>query len=669
MFKHSRSKHINLAKLYHSAEGIYNNIPTIKQKKKSIRIKKLLKTVLFTMVFLLIVIVGFSLYGAMELRSVYYNAATGKSNAEYSAQLLKEKDYESAKKFAQLAESNFDDALSVIDKHRKNFLIKYIGYFSVQYNEASHLLTTAKMLSTAISNTADFAYNFNELFNREVSFENLSIEEKREILRHIYQSAPELAGIKANLDLAILNLDNLKFNGILWPIKAKIIELKKQIIVVNQVVEKSIPMSQIIPAIFGYPAKSTYLVLLQNSDELRPTGGFLGTYGILQTENGDILRYDTHDIYHMDMPVKDLVNEKPPAPIAKYLGVDKWYMRDSNWSPDWPSAAEKIEWFYHKENKLLPTKDQINNFDETFSGVIAINPKFITDLLEIVGPITLDNVEYNSGNFVDLLQYKVEKGYVQLGIPSWQRKELIGDIVEELKKKLFTQSLTELIGTIQSVSNNLSEKNVMINMYDSQLQELIADQGWGGKISDTPGDYLMVVDANMAALKTDAVMNKALDYKVNQTPNGLMADLRIMYSHNGDFDWKTTRYRSYVRIYVPLHSELISAKGLSEGQIETYEELGKTVFAGFISVEPGKITSLEISYKLPKEIANLTEKKAYDLYVQKQSGNDIKTLTLSLNFAKNVESYKPTGFYVVNENGNIKWQTDLLTDKIFRVEF
>lgn len=669
MFKHSGSKHIDLAKLYHKAEGIYNEIPVVKKKRKGFRIMSIFKISLTVVIIVFAILILLSLFGALELRSVYYSSMTGKDNAEYAVQLIKEKNYSSAKKFAVLAEENFEDALDVVDNYKDIPFLKFVGYYSSQYNEIVHLLTTAKILSSAISNTSDFANNFSAIFNREVSFENLSVDEKRNILKQIYQSAPELAGIKANLDLAILNLDKLEFKGVLWPVKEKVLSLKEQLLITDAAVEKSIPMSQIIPAIFGYPEKSTYLVLLQNSDELRPTGGFLGTYGILQTENGDILRYDTHDIYHMDMPVKDKISIEPPAPLVKYLGIDKWYMRDSNWSPNWPTAATKIQWFYHEENKLLPPVDQVNNFDDNFNGVIAINPKFVTDLLDIAGPIYIDGEEYNSENFVDLLQYKVEKGYVQLGIPSWQRKELIGEIVEELKNRLFEQSIMELLDTLSSISNNLAEKNVLINMYDLQLQELIEEQGWAGKIIDTDGDYFMVVDANMAALKTDAVMNRAIEYEVTENMNGLFADLRIMYSHNGEFDWKTTRYRSYTRVYVPLNSELISFNGLSEGEVEVYNELGKTVFAGFISIEPGNIASLDIRYKLPGNIENMVKNGSYDLYVQKQPGNTVKTLTVGLNFAKNVKSYRPTGFYVNNENGNINWQSDLLLDNLFSVKF
>ena len=490
------------------------------------------------------------------------------------------------------------------------------------------------------------------------------------ILEFIFESGPDINGLKANIDLAVINLNQISNSFLLFPLKGKINTLKAELLKVQDLLRQAVPMSQLIPQLMGYPEKSSFLVLLQNSDELRPTGGFLGTYGILETDSGEILRYDTHDIYHMDMPVKDKLDVEPPPPLKKYLGVDKWFMRDANWSPHWPIAANKIEWFFKEENKLLTKKDQVNNFTGEFDGVIGITPKFIIDLLAITGPIYIEGEEYNCNNFIDLLEYRVEKGYAQLGVTSWHRKEVIGDIVEELKLILFDRGFNDLKEVINTVGVNLAQKNIIAYFHDEGMQSIANEQGWSGQVREVPGDYLMVVDANMAALKTDAVVNRNISYKVEQDINGLFADLRVSYANNGQFDWRTTRYRTYTRIYAPLNSQLINASGYSEGEVTTHNELGKTVFSAFISVEPGNIGTLHFYYKLPDDISTLINQREYRLLVQKQPGNTAESLEVDLGFINSIRSYNPTGFYVYKDSPKtIKWDTDLTVDKEFKIVF
>ena len=152
--------------------------------------------------------------------------------------------------------------------------------------------------------------------------------------------------------------------------------------------------------------------------------------------------------------------------------------------------------------------------------------------------------------------------------------------------------------------------------------------------------------------------------------SGLFVDLRLNYAHNGDFDWQTTRYRTYTRVYVPWGSELITVEGMSEGEVEVYNELDKTVFGAFISIEPREIGQLHFYYKLPLPLHELAKQKEYRLYIQKQPGKTIDSLGLDLKFINRIQSYSPSGFYIYKTgDSSINWETDLKTDKQFLVNF
>lgn len=624
-------------------------------------------------IFLIILILTFLLAGAsfLFLKDAYTAGFSGAKNIQQALDFAKNKDFQQAQKFSALAQDDFELAWTRIYNFRSNFIVSHTPFLNNQLQDIEYLVKTAEILSRSGEQGLLLAAEISRLFNEEnnLSFSELETKKKQEIIKKIYESTPELNGIKANLELACLNLQQVKANGLLKPWQGEIYKLENQLGQISQMVNNAVPITQMLPILAGYPETSSFLVMLQNSDELRPTGGFLGTYGILEMQNGEILRFDTHDIYHMDMPVKDLLKVDPPTPIKKYL-VDNWYLRDSNWSPDWPTSAKQIEWFFQEENKLLTGKDQINDFSGKFDGVIGITPEFIKNLLTLVGSVNIEGQEYDQDNFTEILEYRVEKGYVELGVPKWERKEIISEIAKKIKEKIFDLPVSRWQEIIKVINSNIYKKDILVYFHDEQLQNFGRELGWAGEIKEAEGDYFMVVDANLGAFKTDAVMNKSIDYKIEQNNDNWIAKLKINYSHYGDFDWRTTTYRTYTRVYVPSGSELIKAEGISNNDVEISNDLKKTVFGGFIAIDPGNMGSLYFEYKLPEKIKMNAQEGFYVLDVQKQPGNNINQLTVDLILPNEVKSYHPAGFSVERTSKRrIYWNTELEADRNFKVNF
>lgn len=664
MFHFSKSKHIDFKNLQQTADDLISRIPPVKKRRclnLSYKILKYFCLATAVLFFLLAILLSAQIVG---LKQIYDQAKLGEINLEQAAAFAKQSNFKQAAGLAKAAENNFSFSVGKLEEIRRNNFLNYLPWARNELNDATSLLTSVQFLSQAVYGGANFGQNLEVLWrgDKELNFSRLSSGTKRHILKKIFEAAPELNGIKANLALAYANLEQVKSPGILFALKDKINQAKKQISQAGLVLDKAVPLSQMIPALAGYPVQADYLVMIQNNDELRPTGGFLGTYGILKIKDGDILSFNTHDIYHLDMPVENKMNIEPPEPIKKYLNR-RWYLRDANWSPDWPAAAKTIEQFYQKESGLNAQAEKIPEF----SGVLAITPKLITDFLKITGPITVEAQAYDQNNFQDLLQYRVEKGYLVLAVSAWQRKEVIGQIAEKLKIKIFDLPPERWPEIINATINNLTEKNLLLYLTDSQLEGIAAQNGWAGEIKNYYGDYLMVVDANLAALKTDAVMSRRLNYKVSEMASGLMAKLTLDYAHNGPPDWKTSVYKSYTRVYAPLGSQLTKISGYEAKEIDTGSEAGKTWFGFYLTVEPGKIKSLTVEYKLPSAIKLNNN---YGLYIQKQPGKELDNLTVDLSWQNIVKSYSPASLSMQKISPvRVKWEGDLNIDRSFNVNF
>ena len=663
-------------KAYQKIEEVWEDLPPVKKRrrrKRGILVLKIFSHFLFALLVFLII---FSFWAFSQFKSVYAWADQGKREARQALESLADREFGQAIVQARQAKNNFIKVDKEISAWKDSPWFLQLPALNTQLEDLHNLSQTALILNKSLEKGARIGEKFEKYLSpeKELKLSRLSSEEKQEILKLAYESQPEFRGIKANLELAIWQLENLKFYPWLGSLESRIGELKSELESLNGLAEEISDIYYLLPKLAGYPEASQFLVMFQNSNELRPTGGFLGTYGILEVENGEIKRFDTHDIYHLDMPVREKLNITPPEPLRKHLNK-QWFLRDANWSPDWPTAAEKINWFYHKENNLLPPQNQINNFSGEFEGIIGITPQLVEDILEITGPVEVEGQQYRAENFLDLLQFEVQRGY-QGERPSWERKEVIGKILTELKIKFFDLPLSRGEQIYSVFQKNVARRDFLIYFRDDYYQSLVRNLGWTGEVKETESDYLMLVDANLGALKTDSVINRQVSYKLEEKPSSLRVNLKVRYSHNGSLSWKVSPYRSYTRILVPTGSRLLSFKGHNvsfpaEETLQKREELGKDSWGIFFRLEPGEIGSLEYSYQLPSELyKKFKQKEQYNLYLQKQPGSRIESVRVDIRLLDKLKSYNPVGFHAqeTEEGKGISWETGFEQDKKFQVK-
>lgn len=359
-----------------------------------------------------------------------------------------------------------------------------------------------------------------------------------------------------------------------------------------------------IPDITKDDREKTYLILFQNNTELRPGGGFIGSFGILKTKGQKVTFIDTHDTNIVDNRI--VSNIEPPYPMGKMLNIKNWELRDSNWSPDFPTNAQKAEEFYHMEQGT-----------EQFDGVVAVSTEVLESFLKITGPVTIEGYpgEYNSENAVIKLEYQVERGYIEQGIDKGERKYVMKKLAKVLIDKAQSLSFSEQKQLIETIETHLNNRDITIYFKDQTLQERMQYLGWSGEVLTASGDYLMMVDANLAALKSDQFMQRSFDYTVDFTKEKPQANLKITYEHTAkEKDWMTTDYNSYLRVYVPEGSWLQQASGTGD---QTYgSELGKKFFGFLVKIPLGQTKTVGLTYDLPSSINSDT----YSLLVQKQSG-------------------------------------------------
>jgi len=614
---------------------------------------------------LIIVVDGYRLTRAAWL--TYQSGLTGKQSLEQSWQLAKDGEWPRAQTAVQQAQQSFLAARDHSQVLANHWLLSRIGWYHQQTNSVYNLLKSAELACQTAVDVFAQAEQWQSNWPSGLtaaSLENLTPSSTAQILSQMQSVQPLLLKTLTNLHELEGSLNQVNFAVGLTRLNAPVGELRQALQDGKALLAEHLPWLQLAPYLAGQISDGRFLLILQNNDELRPTGGFIGNYGLLELRDGQVINLETHDSYHLDMPAQDYFKPAPPAELNKYLGVRQWFLRDANWSPDFPTTARQVRYFYQEQTKAIAKATTTARID----GVIAITPAIVEDLLGLVGPITVEDQTYDQQNFVELLQYRVEMSYDNYGVTSWNRKEVINDVIRELEKRLLALPASRWTEVARIITKNLERKNILLYSDNQAVQQWLVQQNWAGQARSFDGDYLWVIDANLAAFKTDAVVDKQINYRLYQSGGQWLVELRLTYKHNGGFDWRTTRYQTYTRVYAPLGSQLISQAGYKDAATTT-QEFGKTVFGGFIVVEPKKTKEIKLVYRLPDSVTKLLEQGRFELLLQKQPGRQRTSLSLELNLPRSAQRAYSEQLPLNIKNSQVSGQSGWLEDSQVTVSF
>ncbi len=404
-------------------------------------------------------------------------------------------------------------------------------------------------------------------------------------------------------------------------VRAKLSNVRDQFKGVASLFVDAKPLLKNIPKILGKDKEQTYLLLFQNENEQRATGGFLTAYAVFKIKNGKMTIAKSDDIYTLDNSIA--VHPAAPREILTYhKGVSQFFIRDSNLSPDLVKTIDLFNSLYAKSGERI-------NYD----GVVMLNSKVLVDMLTIFGDTEVNGVRFSAEidkrcdcpQVIYALSDMVDRpvNYVKTN-----RKGILGDLMYALFYKAIGFSPSKYWGTLaQTMFKNMEEKNILLYYKDQSIQSAVEKMNYAGRVRDYDGDYLNVINVNFAGAKSNLFVTKTIETTVNTgtKERELSVEYRNPYPHSdcslerGGLCLNAT-LRNWVRVYVPKGSQLVDFKG-SLMKVQTYDELGKTVFEGFMTVAPLGKSEIKVTYKLPSSV----DTNKYKLLMQKQAGEkDIK---------------------------------------------
>lgn len=547
--------------------------------------------------------------------------------------------------------------------------------------------------------TAVFAYRSLAPALDLINNENEAISPLPSLVNQLALAQPDLIQAELALNSVVAARHDLPYEENLpWRVRTLLAQADEWL----PLAQRGFKIIQVLPDIMGHEQPRRYLLLAQNEDELRPTGGYLSGAGVLLIDRGQILDIAFQDANQVDAWAETGWSlTKPygfaPQPYFDFMGMQPFLFRDSNFWPNFPTSAQQaIELYQYGQDDLTP-----------FDGVIAIDQHFLQLLVQATGPLYLEDGQIiTSRNLSQAMRDAWNERGEEATAGEWiqQRKDFLGIFSQALRQKLETDvGSVDLLLLVQNMDQGAQGKHIQLYLQGQGMDQAarVVDQlGWNGRIHLSPQqDILMIVEANFGYNKVNSLITRSTTYHVDLAQREATAS--VTYSHHGTAvtepcdqtvnysveiryeDMVNRCYWNFVRFYAPADSQLLEAsrhpapatafvnEQAWSGEAYVMDDpTGLTAIANFLLLDQGETAVVYKQYQLPASIIQPTEDGySYQLAVYKQGGLPPEPLTITVTLPPGAHLLAAEPAPTAINGQQVKFDTRLGSDLQFSLSY
>ncbi len=430
---------------------------------------------------------------------------------------------------------------------------------------------------------------------------------------------------------------------------------------ISEISQTSSAILDIIPQVLQANKKQAFLILFQNNMELRPGGGFIGSYGILTLDKGKVSDFHIHDVYDADGQLKGHV--EPPFPIRRYFPMVHWYLRDSNFDVDFGKDAQNAAFFLKEET------------GQVVDGVLALDVTMVKYVVQALGGVHVADYNENvtGDNFYLLTQKHAENNFFP---GSTQKKDFLRSLFLAVEAKMSTGNVPYK-KLLNNLKKGIDEKHVLLAFSNPQVQNVFSVSGLSSSLeSQNNTMFASLSEANLGANKANYFLKRKVKEEVNLDNEGSISGKLSISYFNDSKQWPGGDYKLYLRTILPEDASVtnISIDGKDQAmvpaitdfatyeqkgfvppaglEVDNYQEDGKNIY-GFITLVPSQKQE-NITLSFIKQI------KVVENNVDFSSDYSIQPGTESYPFEFNFEADKD--WRILSSSQNLKENKNVIFD-------
>lgn len=324
-------------------------------------------------------------------------------------------------------------------------------------------------------------------------------------------AAPAVDELSAATDRATARLAGTDHTGLLGPVEQGLTDLTARLDLLRTELGTLDGMVEVVDLVIGASQDSRILIGIQNSAEMRATGGIVGSYVVLNAKAGEFeiaaQGSTSRDWAAFGEPVVDV-----PADLAALFGqLPAQHPQDVNLTPDFPTAASMLSRMYAAEG------------GGEVDAVIALDPAVLSRLLpsgrgfDLGGDITVEA----DGLARLLLAGIYDRFPATADQPA--RDDFLAGAVGALMR-VVVEGPVDLQQLGAGMSEMLDEHRVLLWASDPRVQQVVASTAVSGAVEGGTDIGVYLNDA------TGSKLGFHQYHSVRVTPGSCRADGRREYT-------------------------------------------------------------------------------------------------------------------------------------------
>ena len=244
-----------------------------------------------------------------------------------------------------------------------------------------------------------------------------------------------------------------------------------------------------------------FLLLSQNPDEVRPTGGFIGTYGVLVTRNGHMVldQYAATSDWYDAHPDAELPSALAALPLQLDTPPQTQTIANVNATADFPASGRLASALWRAGG------------EQPVNGVISVTPAMMARILGVLGPVTVPGFPetVSAANLAERVDFHLHFE----APPPAGRKSFLVELVHVVVQKVLDAPASKWDPLARAIGDGFQAREAMAWSHRPVIQNALVARGWDGTLPQVAGDFFYDSEFEYAAKNGDG-LHRTFDHNV-----------------------------------------------------------------------------------------------------------------------------------------------------------